>query len=433
MSRVVITGMGVTCPLGLTLSSLWNSLSTGKSGVRVCLPEENLPVPYAAFADEFTGHIDDFGDLEPQLKKTIRKGLKLMSREIQMGIAATQRALIDADISCGQLVPERVGTSIGCDYILTTNDELLEAFKACFSDDGQFDFSVWGEKSLAKITPLWQLKYLSNMPSCHIAIYNDFRGVCSSITLREASIGTAVGEAVHNIKSGKADVMVVGATGSRLHPVKMMQAMLAEQVAEDDEPPESASRPFDDKRHGMVLGEGAGSLILESEEHAKKRGARIYGEVVCGTYLAHVERTGRNPAFMRRKALTRAMTLLLERTGISPDNIGHINAHGLSESLCDADEANAICNVFGNRSIPVTAAKSYFGNLGAGSGAVEMIAGILALQENKLFPILNNVSCDADCPITPVREFGVAAGDSFVKLCVSPQAQASAVLIRKTS
>jgi len=436
MTRVVITGMGVTCPLGLTLSSLWSSLSTGKSGVRACLPDECLPVPYAAFADEFTGQIDDFGDLEPQLKKTIRKGLKLMSREIQMGIAATQRALMDAGITCGQLDPERVGTSIGCDYILTTNEELLEAFKACFAGGGRFDFGVWGEKALAKMTPLWQLKYLSNMPSCHIAIYNDFRGVCSSVTLREASIGTTVGEAVHNIRSGKADVMVVGATGSRLHPVKMMQTVLAEQVAQNDMPPESASRPFDSERHGMVLGEGAGSLILESEEHAKKRGARMYAEVVCGTWLANVDRipnTGSDLAFCCGKALTRAMTLLLERTGVSPDSIGHINAHGLSDSLCDSDEANAIRNVFGNRPISVTAAKSYFGNLGAGSGAVEMIAGVLALRENKLFPILNNVSCDADCPITPVREFGIPAGDYFIKLCVSPQAQASAVLIRKVS
>ena len=400
------------------------------------MPDECLPVPYAAFVDDFTGSIDNFGDLEPQLRKTIRKGLKLMSREIQMGIAATQRALIDAEIFFGQLDPERVGTSIGCDYILTTSDELIESFKACFGDNCQFDFGFWGEKGLVKMTPLWQLKYLSNMPSCHIAIYNDFRGVCSSVTLREASIGATVGEAVHNITSGKVDVMAVGATGSRLHPVKMIQAMLAEQVAEDDEPPETASRPFDSERHGMVLGEGAGSLILESEEHAKKRGARIYGEVVCGTYLAHVDRiphTGSDLAFCRGKALTRAITLLLERTGVSPDTIGHINAHGLSESLCDVEEAHAIRKVFGNRRIPVTAAKSYFGNLGAGSGAVEMITGILALRENKLFPILNNVSCDADCPITPVREFGVSAGDSFIKLCVSPQAQAAAVLIRKVS
>ena len=426
----------MTSPLGLTLSSLWESLSAGKSGVRACLPQDRLPVPYSAFADGFTGNIDEFGDLEPQLKKAIRKGLKLMSREIQMCIAATQHALADADISYGQLDPERVGTSIGCDYILTTADELIEAFKACFDGNRQWDFGIWGNKGLAKMTPLWQLKYLSNMPSCHVAIYNDFRGVCSSITLSEASIGATVGEAVHNILSGKADVMVVGATGSRLHPVKVTQAILSGEAAKDEESPEKVSRPFDSKRFGMVLGEGAGSLILESEEHAKKRGVRIYAEIVRGTWLAHVDRipnTGSDLTFCTRTALTRAMTLLLDRTGVSPDSIGHINAHGLSTGLCDIDEANAIRNVFGDRRIPVTAAKSYFGNLGAGSGAVELIASVLALQENKLFPILNNASCDPECPITPVREFGVAPGDSFIKLCVSPLAQASAILIRKAS
>jgi len=422
--------MGITSPAGLTLGSLWESLSEGKSGVRACLPEERLPVPYAAFADDFHGHIDDFGDLEPQLKKAIRKGLKLMSREIQMCIAATQRALADAGISYGQLDPERVGTSIGADYILTTPDEFFDAFKACFDENGQWDFAVWGDKGLAKMTPLWQLKYLSNMPSCHIAIYNDFRSVCNSVTLREASIGATVGEAVHHITSGKADVMVVGTTGSRLHPVKMVQAIRAEQVAQEDRPPETASRPFDRERQGMVLGEGAGSLILELEDHARKRGVRIYGEVVCGTFPAHV---GPGLTFRRREALARAMTLLLERTGVAPEQIGHINAHGLATHCCDIDEAHAVRDVFGERRIPVTAVKSYFGNLGAGSGAVEMIAGVLALQENKLFPILNNIMGDPDCPVTPVREFGVPSGDSFIKLSVSPQAQASAVLIRKAS
>ena len=427
MSRVVITGMGVTCPLGLTLGSLWESLSEGKSGVRACLPEERLPVHCAAFADEFTGNIDDFGDLEPQLKKTIRKGIKLMSREIQMCIAATQRALVDAGITFGLLPPERVGVSIGCDYILTTANELIDAFKACFDENGKFDFGVWGQNGLPKMTPLWQLKYLSNMPSCHIAIYNDFRNVCSSVTLREASIGATVGEAVYNIKSGKTDVMVVGTAGSRLHPVKIVQALQAEQVALGEQAPETVSRPFDHDRQGMVLGEGAGSLVLESEEHAQKRGAKIYGEIVGGTYLINADR---GSVANRRKALARAMVLLFERTGVLPDQVGHINAHGLATHSGDIDEANAIRDVFGERCIPVTAAKSYFGNLGAGSGAVEMIAGVLALRENKLFPILNHIMGDPGCPITPVREFGGDAGDSFVKLSVSPQAQASAILVR---
>ncbi|MDR1492305.1 MAG: beta-ketoacyl-[acyl-carrier-protein] synthase family protein [Planctomycetaceae bacterium] len=428
MGRVVITGMGTVSPLGLTLDSLWKSLSESVSGVRACTQNKRFPINCAAPADAFTGNIDDFGELEPNLKKNIRKGLKLASREIQMCIAATQRALADAGIVAGQFEPDRVGTSIGSDCIFTTTAELEDAIKSCRNELGCFDCSVWGQNGLPKMTPLWQLKYLSNMSACHLAIYNDFRNVCSSVTLREASIGATIGEAVHNIRSGKTDIMIVGATGSRLHPVKMIHAILTEQVAQGTDPPETVSRPFDRERQGMVLGEGAGSLALESEEHARKRGVKIYAEIVCGTYLSHVER-GMIPN--RREALTRSITALCRRANMTPEQIGHINAHGLSTFACDLDEANAIRNVFGERHIPVTAAKSYFGNLGAGSGAVELIAGVLALKNNQLFPILNHVMGDPDCPITPVREFGVPTGDSFIKLAVSPQAQAAAILVRR--
>jgi 3-oxoacyl-[acyl-carrier-protein] synthase II len=345
-----------------------------------------------------------------------------------MCIAATQRALADAKIRFGQLDPERVGTSFGSDYIFTTTGELTDAIQSCRGESGKFDFGVWGQNGLTKMTPLWQLKYLSNMSACHVAIYNDFRNVCSSVTLREASIGATIGEAIQNIRSGKTDVMVVGTTGSRIHPVKMVHAVLTEQVAQGNEPPETVSRPFDRERQGMVLGEGAGSLVLESEEHARKRNANIYAEIVCGTYLSHIER-GMIPN--RRKALTRAITTLFRRTNISPDKIGHINAHGLSTFACDIDEANAIHEIFGDKHIPLTAAKSYFGNLGAGSGTVELIAGVLALKNGQLFPILNHRMGDPDCPITPVREFGVPSGDSFLKLAVSPQAQAAAIFVRK--
>ncbi|MDR1385581.1 MAG: beta-ketoacyl-[acyl-carrier-protein] synthase family protein [Planctomycetaceae bacterium] len=428
MGRVVITGMGTVSPLGLTLDSLWKSLSECVSGVRACTQNEKFPINCAAPADAFTGNIDDFGELDSNQKKIIRKGLKLTSREIQMCIAATQRALTDAGIIAGQFDPERVGTSIGSDYIFTTTADLEDAMKSCRGESGHFDFSIWGQRGLPKMTPLWQLKYLSNMSACHIAIYNDFRNVCNSITLREASIGATVGEAVHNIRSGKTDMMVVGTTGSRIHPMKMLHAILTEQVAQGTEPPETVSRPFDRERQGMVLGEGTGSLVLESEEHARKRGAKIYAEIVCGTYVSHLER-GMIPN--RREALTQAMTLLCRRADMTPEQIGHINAHGLSTFACDIDEANAIRSVFGKRKIPVTAAKSYFGNLGAGSGAVELVAGVLALKNNQLFPILNHVMGDPDCPITPVREFGVPTGDSFIKLSVSPQAQAAAILVRR--
>ncbi|MDR1958936.1 MAG: beta-ketoacyl-[acyl-carrier-protein] synthase family protein [Planctomycetaceae bacterium] len=427
-TRVVITGMGVTCPIGLTLDVFWKSLFEKKSGVCLCSDIPDLPVGYGSPVADFTGKIECFGEMEESLKKTVRKSLKLMSREIQMGVASAQKALFDAGIFPGAVSPERVGTSIGSDLIITATEEIFDAVKACRNDQGRFDFHTWGTLGLPKMNPLWQLKYLPNMPAGHIAIINDFRGPSNSFTLREASIGAAVGESVHIIQRGRADVMLVGATGSRLHPVKMIHAVQTEQIARENIAPELVSRPFDASRLGMILGEGAGAVVLESEDHAQKRGAKIYAEVLGGTYVANIDSDFNAH---RRSALIHAMNALFRKTETSPGQIGHVNAHGLSTYSCDIAEAGAIHDVFPKRNIPVTAAKSYFGNLGAGSGAVELIAGVLALQKGKLFPILNNTMGDPDCPIHPVRDFNVPAGDSFVKLAVSPQGQASAILVRR--
>lgn len=427
--RVVITGMGVISPLGLTLDDYFESLARKKSGVKVCPDSSCAPLGYGAPVTEFTGHIDDFGELDNTQKKAIRKGLKLMSREIQMSVASAQRALHDAGVACNQLDPLRVGTSIGSDLIITTSDEVLDAVKACLDERGRFDFSVWGTQGLPRMNPLWQLKYLPNMPASHIAIYNDFRGPSNSITLREASIGAVIGESAHIIQKGIVDAMLVGGTGSRIHPVKLIHALQTEQVAQEEADPSTVSRPFDASRCGTVLGEGAASLFLESEEHALKRGAKIYAEVVAGNCLANIG-PGLTPH--RKTALIQAMRCLFEQTGTNSDQVGHVNAHGLSTYSCDIAEARAISEVFGKRNIPVTALKSYFGNLGAGGGAIELIADVLTLQKNRpLFPILNNSMGDPDCPIHAVRDFDTPPGDSFVKLAVSPQGQASAVLIRK--
>lgn len=427
--RVVITGMGVIGPLGLTLDDYFTSLSEKKSGVKACPDHTCAPLGYGAPAQEFTGHIDHFGELDNTQKKLIRKGLKLMSREIQMSVASAQKALHDAGVAYHQLDPVRVGTSIGSDLIITTVDEVIDAVKACLNDQGRFDFSVWGTQGLPKMNPLWQLKYLTNMPASHIAIYNDFRGPSNSITLREASIGAVIGESVHIIQRGTVDAMLVGGTGSRLHPVKLIHALQTEQVAQEDADPATVSRPFDTSRCGTVLGEGAASLFLESEEHAIKRGAKIYAEVVAGNCLTNI---GSKLTPHRRTALVQAMSRLFEQTGTNADLVGHVNAHGLSTYSCDIAEAKAISEIFGKRNIPVTALKSYFGNLGAGGGAIELIASIMVLQKNRpLFPILNNSMGDPDCPIHAVRDFDTSPGDSFVKLAVSPQGQASAIFVRK--
>lgn len=419
-------------PLGNSPASLWEALQARRSGVAslVSLPATALPISAAAEARDFTGHIDDFGPLEGEQKKSIRKGLKVMCREAQMGVAAAQCALADAGFALGKYDPERVGVVYGADYMISVPEELSSSVVACLENGGDFEFAQWGQQGLGKMNPLWLLKYLPNMPASHIAIYNDLRGPNNSITQREAAANLAVGEAFRVIARGHAELMIAGATGTRVHPMKAVHAVLQEELATNGRPPASLSRPFDLNRSGMVLGEGAGAIVLEELAAAQARGATIHGEVV-GFGSSSV--ADRNLVPRRDVALANAMRAALCDAGASPGDIGHVHAHGLGTRTCDIDEARAIREVFGARadSLPVTAAKSYFGNLGAGSGLVELIASSLALEHGSLFPILNYETPDPECPIIAVTNAGVSSGDSFLNLSVTPQGQASCVMVRR--
>ena len=418
--RVVVTGMGIVAPQCRTLTELWNLLNSGVSSVR---PYDGYGLVSLAAPADFNGHVSEFDTQDSAQQKAIRKSLKVMSREIQMAVVASCRALSHAGIQVGQLPSERVGISFGSDYIITTVEDVLDGVRSCMTDS-QFDFSHWGTAGLPKMSPLWQLKYLPNMPSSHIAILNNFHGPSNSITLREASIGAVVGESVEIIASGRADVMVVGTTGSRLHPYKLMHAKQHEELTQ------TACRPFDQHRDGTVLGEGAGALILEERQHAEKRGADCFSEIVCGSYRSRFNRAGKD---FRRETVRNVLEQVLQRGNMPPEQIGHINAHGLGSKSSDSAEAQGIHDVWGKRTkpVPVTAAKGCFGNLGAGSGTLELIAGILSLRHRTLFPTLNFSSADSSCPLSVVQSTDVPAGDSFIKIAMNPQSQVSAVLVKK--
>jgi 3-oxoacyl-[acyl-carrier-protein] synthase II len=429
--RVVVTGLGVICPLGNSPQALWDGLIAGRSGVvpSTAFAVRGLPMSFAGEAREFTAAIEDFGPLEGDQKKAIRKGLKTICREAQMGIAAAQRALFDARLTQGKFDPERTGVVFGSDYMITEPEEFTVSVRECVGADGRFEFDRWAADGLTKMNPLWLLKYLPNMPAAHLAIYNDLRGPNNSLTLREASSNLAIGEALRTIARGHADIMVAGATGTWIHPVKAMHAVLQQELAVGDCPPERACRPFDLHRQGMVLGEGAGAIVLEELSQAQRRGATILGEV-CGTASSQV--ANRNRVAQRDVALVNALRACLRDAGATIDDVGHIHAHGLSSRSGDLDEAWAFSQVFGARmrDIPVVAAKSNFGNLGAGSGAVELIASLLALQHGRLFPLLNYETPDPDCPIAAVTTTDVPPGKSFLNVNVTLQGQASCVLVR---
>lgn len=242
MRRVVITGLGVICPLGLTTDALWEALAARHSGVGPLPPEApgTLAAAFAGQAGDFTGHIDDFGPLDGELKKAIRKGLKVMCRESQMGVAAAQRAIGDAGLAPGASDPERSGVVFGSDYMLTAPDEFSTAISSC-AEERKFQFSRWATSGMTQLSPLWLLKYLPNMPASHVAIYNDFRGPNNSLTLREAASNLAIGEAFRVIQRGHADLMVAGATGTRVHPMKALHAAIQEELAPNGQDPQHHS------------------------------------------------------------------------------------------------------------------------------------------------------------------------------------------------
>jgi 3-oxoacyl-[acyl-carrier-protein] synthase II len=312
--------------------------------------------------------------------------------------------------------------------MLTLPDDFTASVARCRGGDGSFEFDRWASDGMPQLTPLWLLKYLPNMPGSHIAIYNDLRGPSNSLTVREASGHLAVGEATVTIQRGAADIMVAGATGTRVHPMKTVHALQTEQVAHGDGDPTRWSRPFDAHRSGMVLGEGAAVLILEELSHAERRGARIYGEVVGHAARCAIEPGG---AGRRRQALAHAIGHAVEIAGVQAGDVGHVHAHGASTRVGDRDEAAAWRDVLGETAgrVPTVAAKSHFGNLGAGSGLAECITSLWALGRGELFPLLNYETPDTECPIRPAQA-GDPAGNLFVSASVTPQGQSGAVVIR---
>jgi len=429
--RVVVTGLGLISPLGNTVESLWEALQTGRSGVGrlTSLPTEPLPFDWGAEVADFTGHIADFGPLEKTQKRAIRKGVKVMCREIQMGVAAAQRALSDAGLAPGTIDPERTGVVYGSDYILTAPDEFIDGVDGCLDPQRAFHYDKWADNGLPRVTPLWLLKYLPNMPASHIAIYNDLRGPSNSLTMREASANLAVAEAARIIQRGAADAILAGSTGTRVHPLRTLHVLLQEEVATGSGDPTSISRPFDAGRRGMVLGEGAGALVLEALDVAERRGATIWGEIVGSGSSAVLSRQGVGDG---RLAARNVLRQTLESSRVPINNIGHLHAHGISTRQGDMQEAQGIHDVFGERAepLPVVALKSFIGHPGAGGGALELIASLVGQRHGRLFPVLNYKDADPDCPVHVVRSCDEPAGSVLINLSLTPQGQASALAIR---
>lgn len=393
--RVVITGVGVISPAGVGNQAFWDSLKSGQTGIGYLnsLPADNLPSKLAAEVPAF--------DPRPFLRD--RKFLKVMSREVLLGVCASTMAMRDAGLKRGAVDPERLGVDFGSGRISTSPEEVAEAVTRCSTAGSEFQFTRWGEDSMGEITPLWMLRQLPNMPACHVSIDHDARGPNNTITSRDASAILALCEAVRIIERRAADCMIVGACGSNIHPVDITKLHLFEGLSRRVDEPERACRPFDFDRDGTILGEGAAAFIVEEYGHAKRRQAEIYAEVV-GIGAGCDGKGYANGA--QGMGLARAIEAALRRSHLQPSQIGHINAHGKSTQRDDLVEARAYRRSFGEElaaKIPLTALKSYVGHSDSGSGAMEMAGTLLALRHGVLPPTLNYETPDPRCRLNVVH------------------------------
>jgi 3-oxoacyl-[acyl-carrier-protein] synthase II len=386
--EIVITGVGMASPIGIGKQAFWHALCQRRSGIRRLdlFESPSLPPP-------FGGVVADF---DPKQYVRPRKSLKVMSREIQLGFAAADLAYVDAGLEQRPVDPERLGVIFGSDMLPCELPELAGAFQACLVA-GKFDFRRWGTSALSTMYPLWMLKYLPNMPACHIGISKDARGPNNSITVADASSLLALAEAARVLERGQAEVIIAGGVGSQIHPAYLIR-MHAAGLSQRSGDPAAASRPFDALRDGLVLGEGAGAFIVETRRSAEARKAPILA-LVRG-YASAFEPT-HNGQLPQGTALRRAIVAALAEAKLGPTEIGYVTAHGISSPAADRIEAEAIRETLGD--VPVTAPKSYFGHLGPASGSLETIVSVLAFQHGRVPPTLNYEEPDPRCPIQVIH------------------------------
>jgi 3-oxoacyl-[acyl-carrier-protein] synthase II len=267
------------------------------------------------------------------------------------------------------------------------------------------------------------LKYLPNFLACHVSILHDARGPNNSITESDVASLLALGEAHRILGRDGADFFLVGGAESKMNVLSLVRQCLFEPLSKRNDAPEKACRPFDRGRDGIVIGEGATVLVVEDLEHARRRGAEIYAEVVGFGSAFDPQMTG--------GGVTRAVKAALAEAGIGPEDLDHVNAHGLGSREADVTESRGLYAALGDR-VPVFAPKSYMGNLGAGGSVTELAASVLALRHGLVPATLNYEEPDPDCPVNVRAGSPRATSKPFaVKTAFTEMGQCAAVVIRK--
>lgn len=382
---VVVTGVGATTPLGGDSASTWDGLVAGRSGVRHIGEEwaEQLPVQIAArIAVEPTETIP-------------RAQARKLDRSAQFALVAAREAWADAGFTAragedASVDPDRLGTVVASGIGGVTT--LL----------GQYDVLL--EKGARRVSPHTVPMLMPNSPSANVGLEVNARAGVHTPVSACASGSEAVGYAIEMIRSGRADVVVAGGTEAAIHPLPIAAFANMMAMSKNNEDPEGASRPYDVDRNGFVLGEGAGVVVLESAEHARKRGARVYAEAVGqGISADSHDIVQPEPS---GNGIAHALQNLASGTDLDPSEVVHINAHATSTPQGDLAELKALRKVFGDDvdHMAISATKSMTGHLLGGAGGVETVATLLALHHRTAPPTINIENLDPEADADVVRD-----------------------------
>ncbi len=387
--RVVITGMGVVTPLGNDVDQYWNNLKEGVCGITMI---ESFDT--SDYEVKIAGEVKDF---DPS-KFLDRKEAKRVDRFSQFAIVAAGEALEMSGIEVTDENADDIGVIIGCGIggLGTIEQEKEKLLK----------------KGPKFVSPMMIPKIITNMAAGNVAIKFGLKGVSTCIVTACASATNSIGEAFRAVAYGSNSVIVAGGAESSIVPLGLagFTSLTALSTSRD---PKNASKPFDKNRDGFVMGEGAGMLVLEELEHAKARGAKIYGEVVgYGNTTDAYHITSPAPGGV---GAAKAMQKAIKDAGIEPGDIGYINAHGTSTPYNDKFETEAIKSVFGDLAykIPVSSTKSMTGHLLGAAGAVEAIACIKTLQDGFIHPTIAYSEADPECDLDYVPNVGRQADVKF--------------------
>jgi len=417
--RVIISGMGCITPFGVGVDSFWTNLVSGNTAAKLIdtFDVSGLPTRFAATVP--------LSDAELNAGINDQKSLKTMSRAIKYAMISTQQAVNDSNLVTSGLDPYRFGVSLGAGGLglwdLQYSNQMMQIVVDSIEEDEKLhlDFGKVWKNTLNNVHPLTPLKALPNMAAAHIAIKYNARGHCQTISTACTSAAQAIGEAYRIIKNGISDVMISGGSDSMINPNGLIAFSTLGVISKNNDEYRTAARPFDKRRDGFMIGEGAAVFILEDLAHCIERGGKPIAEIIGYASTCDAYRLTDEP----REAwgATEAIKRVLQEAKIEAQNVDYINAHGTGTLMNDVGETNAIKNVFDKFAykIPISSTKSMIGHLVAAAGAVELLACIQSMQTQTIHPTINYQLPDPECDLNYVpnnsmkKSLNVVLSNSF--------------------